>query len=207
MALDDTQVESFKILKSRLCSGKPKLFVADTVKRPTLLFTDGALEYDGQTACGTIGAVCIHPDGRTEVFGVKVSSEVLGMWQQSGKTHVIGLVELYACVVSLVHWKRSFATRRVIMFVDNWPALDVIVKGTSLEKEWRSLLLVLESLGDDMPMLWVARVPSSSNAADHPSRGTVEPLKFLEPFKCVSPLCPIMGIPLENIIAEADGGD
>ena len=55
------------------------------------------------------------------------------LWQGDGKVHVIGLVELYACVVSLLHWKPLVASRRVVMFVDNWPALDVLVKGTSLQ--------------------------------------------------------------------------
>ena len=45
-------------------------------------------------------SVCIHPDGTTEVFGVEVPAKVIYMWQQGGKTHVIGLVELYACLVS-----------------------------------------------------------------------------------------------------------
>ena len=52
--------------------------------------------------CATIGigAVCIFPDGSTEVFGGEVPKAVLGVWREGGKTHVIGLVELYACVVS-----------------------------------------------------------------------------------------------------------
>ena len=57
------------------------------------------------------------------------------------------------------------------MFVDNWPALDVIVKGTSLQEDRRKLLLLLEDPDEDNFLLWVARVPSSCNVADHPSRG------------------------------------
>ena len=83
---------------------------------------------------------------------------------------MIGLVELYACVVSLLHWKPDVSSRRVILFVDNWPALDVLVKGTSLQPEWRELLLLLEDPVEDNFMLWIARVPSASNVADHPSR-------------------------------------
>ena len=75
------------------------------------------------------------------------------------------------------------ASRRVILFVDNWPALDVLVKGTSLQREWRDLLLLLEDPLEDNFMLWVARVPSASNVADHPSRGSTKELEFLKPFK------------------------
>ena len=49
------------------------------------------------------------------------------------------------------------------MFVDNWPALDVLVKGTSLQVQWRNRPLLLEDPSEDNFMLWVARVPSSSN--------------------------------------------
>ena len=141
--------------------------------------------------------------GGTEVFGADVPGEILESWRSGGKSHVIGLVELYACVVSFLHWKREFSHRRVIMFVDNWPALDVIVKRTSLQKHWRNLLLLLEDPVEENFLLWVARVPSKSNVADHPSRG----LAFLRPFRCVTPTCPVTHVPLNDILAEADLGE
>ena len=42
------------------------------------------------------------------------------------------------------------------MFVDNWPALDVLVKGTSLQEDWRKLLLLLEDPAEETFLLWVA---------------------------------------------------
>ena len=86
------------------------------------------------------------------------------------------------------------------LFVDNWPALDVLVKGTSLQLEWRDLLLLLEDPLEDNFMLWVARVPSSSNVADHPSRGSIKELEFLKPFKCVEPVCPVTKLLLKSTI-------
>ena len=62
-------------------------------------------------------------------------------------------------------------SRRVVMFVDNWPAFDVLLKGTFSQLQWRNLLFLLEDPNEDNLMLWVARVPSSPNVADHPSRG------------------------------------
>ena len=71
----------------RLCAGKPKAFIADEIQKPALLFTDGALEYDGDEPCATIGAVCIFPDGSTKcqrrfwMFGEKVARlMLLGWW-------------------------------------------------------------------------------------------------------------------------------
>ena len=42
--LDEFQVKAFGVLKDRLCSGRPKTFVADDIERPVLIFTDEALE-------------------------------------------------------------------------------------------------------------------------------------------------------------------
>ena len=148
VSLDDLQVKALEVLKERLCSGRPKTFIADDVQRPTLIFTDGALEYEGNDPVATIGGVLVGPDGICEVFGASVPDEVMRLWQSDGKVHVIGLVELYACVVSLLHWKPSVASRRVVMFVDNWPALDVLVKGTSLQAQTTPRISALSSKGN-----------------------------------------------------------
>jgi hypothetical protein len=199
--LEESQLKAFETLRCRLCSGRPKTFLADDVEKPVLIFTDGALEYEGDVAKATIGGVSLKPDGACEVFGSKVPDSVLTAWQDGGKTHVIGLVELYACVVSLLHWKPDVSSRRVILFVDNWPALDVLVKGTSLQPEWRDLLLLLEDPLEDNFMLWIARVPSASNVADHPSRGSLKELEFLKPYKCIEPACPVTKLPLQSIVS------
>ena len=170
------------------------------MQKPALIFTDGALEYDGERAVATIGAVLFLPEGRTEVFGAEVPRQVIDSWQSEGKTHVIGLVELYACVCAIKHWSEFIPSRRVILFVDNWPVLDVLVKGTSQQLSWRRLLLVLEEPTDEVFLLWVARVPSSSNVADHPSRGSLTELAFLEPFQVVHPKCPISDVCLRSIV-------
>ena len=199
--LEESQLQAFEILRQRLCSGRPKTFLADVVEKPVLIFTDGALEYEGEVAKATIGGVCLRPGGDCEIFGAAVPDQVVEAWQGGGKTHVIGLVELYACIVSLLHWKPDVSSRRVILFVDNWPALDVLVKGTSLQPEWRDLLLLLEDPLEDNFMLWVARVPSASNVADHPSRGSVKELEFLKPYRCVEPLCPVTKFPLNSTLS------
>ena len=45
-------------------------------------------------------------------------------------------------------------------------------------------------------LVWFARVPSQSNLADAPSRGTLQDLDFLCPMKVVNPRCPMLGIEL-----------
>ena len=41
--LEESQLKAFETLSCRLCSGRPKTFLADDVEKPVLIFTDGAL--------------------------------------------------------------------------------------------------------------------------------------------------------------------
>ena len=137
-------------------------------------------------------------EGSASVFGCKVPEVLVRHWRSHGKKHVIGLVELYAAILSLRHWRKSLEGRRVILFIDSWPALDSLVKGDSSVRLWRELLLVLENPSETCPMLlWIARVPSSSNVADPPSRGS---LAELAPWRCTlsKPVCPLCKATLER---------
>ena len=199
--LNDSQLCALKLLRRRVISGKPKKLTARPQAMPWILFTDGALEYDD---CGgaeaSIGAVLINPGGGIWYFGCKVPDDTLASWKTDGREHVIGLVELYACVVALRHWKNLFKSERIIMFVDNYGAQDCLVKGTANVKAWRDLLLVLEEMDDELfQNLWVTRVPSQSNPADFPSRGTVAELDFLGAMTQAQPTCPLAHTKLEML--------
>jgi hypothetical protein len=185
--------EALLVLLERFTNGKPREIRASMPCKPHLLFTDGALEYDtdGRPEA-TIGGVMIDRDGTICCFGCDVPETLMQAWQAGGRTHVIGLVELYAAVVGLNTWKRTFCNDRVILFTDSWPAYDVIVKGTSSVKEWRDVLLSLEVIDEGHPMhLWTSRVPSSSNPADPPSRGRISDIAFLGKINVIDPVCPI----------------
>ena len=185
--------EALLVLLERFTNGKPREIRATMPCKPHLLFTDGALEYgaDGQPRA-TIGGVLIQRGGAITCFGCEVPARLLQTWQASGRTHVIGLIELYAAAVGLSTWKETFCNDRVILFTDSWPAYDVIVKGTSSVKEWRDVLLSLEIIDEQFPMhLWTSRVPSSSNPADPPSRGKISELAFLGKINVINAMCPI----------------
>ena len=86
-----------------------------------------------------------------------------------------------------------------MLFTDSWPAYDAIVKGTASVKEWRNLLLDLEKIDDKFPMfLWAARVPSSSNPADPPSRRNISDIAFLGDIKVINAECPVTFADLES---------
>ena len=145
------------------------------------------------------GLCCLTLAARERlVFGCKVPEALLAHWRSDGGHHVIGLVELYAAIVALRYWRRDLEGRRVI--VDNWPALDALVRGDASVATWRELLLVLENPEETAPFyLWTARVPSKSNVANGPSRGSIE---HLATFRVTvrTPVCPCTKQVLRSIL-------
>lgn len=199
ITLDDTCRHAFEILLSRITSGQPKRFLGDVPDKPVCVFTDGAVEPNSDGGVdATVGGVIIA-DNTTEVFGSKVDQQVLEEWLVE-LVHPVGLTELYGVAVAFNLWRRLLLGRRVIVFCDNWTAIDVYIKGSSPLRFWRQLLLTLERLDQSSgSLVWMARVPSSSNVADPRSRGKWDELEFLKPFTFCKPQCPVTGRALENL--------
>ena len=87
------------------------------------------------------------------------------------------------------------------MFGDNFTANDVFIRGTSSIRMWRDLLMQLEMLDERFQALaWMTRVPSSSNVADPPSRGSLEELKVYKPCVVKQVTCPIKGQTLQSFL-------
>ena len=199
--------DAFSALLKRVTCGVPRTLTVSAKRKPFLLFTDGALEPipGSTTPLATIGGVLIDPVGQAEVFGSHVNPEVLKVWLEDGP-HPIGLVEMYAIAVAYKLWFSRLRGERVIIFCDNWPALDCFVRGSSPVRLWRQLLLCFERLETDgSAFIWMARVPSQSNVADPPSRGDFEAIRFLGEFKRVKAFCVFDGAGLKDL-AEADRG-
>ena len=85
------------VLLNRFSSGRPRELKASEACKPYVLFTDGALEYDEfDNPKATIGGVLVGTTGSVACFGCNVPEHLVKLWQSDGRTHVIGLVELYA---------------------------------------------------------------------------------------------------------------
>eukprot|EP00435_Cladocopium_sp_Y103_P030187 s1078_g7.t1 len=201
VSLDPSQLSALKLLKKRIESGKPRRLQAKPQTKPWILFTDGSLEYaDSGAAVANIGALLVSPEGVSRYFGCEVPLDILKSWQVNGREHVIGIIELYACVVALAEWQSLLRGQRTILFVDNYGAQDCLVKGSAGVETWRKLLMILEDVDDDLfSYLWVTRVPSHSNPADFPSRGSVSELAYLGDLIACTPTCPVLGMKLRTI--------
>ncbi|OLP74579.1 hypothetical protein AK812_SmicGene45836 [Symbiodinium microadriaticum] len=108
---------------------------------------------------------------RVRYSGAKVPDALVDRWASQGKRHLIGLVEMYVLVLARFAWKEYLDFQRVLFFLDHSGVLASAIKCTSRDELWRELLLQLEIADRGSCVAWYARVPSSSNASDPPSRG------------------------------------
>ena len=99
---------------------------------PVLILTDGSCEPKGQRFFLGIGGVLVDKAAATKVrmFGGQDPETVSSQWLKRFKhvTHVIGLVELYALVLSLQCWGILLQGRRVICFLDEDSVLCACIK-------------------------------------------------------------------------------
>ena len=184
---------SLKLMQQRLALGRPRELPCSHESRPVLLFTDGACE----ESLNTIGGL-LYVDGCYRYYACHVPKQLVELWKTSSK-HVIAMVELYAVVVGRFTWKKYLDGRKAISFVDNESAKEALVKGTSHNGHFRSLLLQMEVAEQDIrAWLWISRVPSHSNPSDGPSRGDVTLMTSLNATRdgCS---CPILGCLLDDL--------
>ena len=188
---------AFETLLGRFSDNIPKTFNLGHGGKPYLVFTDGSYEIEDGTEKALIGGVLITPHGEVRVFGNHVPAELTKAWKDAGKEHLIGQVELYAVCVARYLWKDIVAGKRTIFFIDNWAVLDCVIPGTSKEPTWRQLLLCIENVDIHRPCdMWATRVPSESNVADPPSRGSLAEIQFLGNLQIDDAFCPVSGMKL-----------
>ena len=209
------QLSAPKILLGRYRDSTPRILKLEGQKPPILLFTDGACEVVSGELVATVGGVLFHPEELLpRAFGCEVSEKILKSWMDADKVHPVSLTELYAVCLSRSIWKSQLDDRKVVVFIDDQGVLDACIKGWSGEEQMKSLLLHFEAVDGKNPFLrWFARVPSSSNCADYPSRGLwSKPKQLVGEFVLDEAQCFITSQRLTTLtetaaIAEEHGGD
>ena len=183
--LQDEQVQMFSFLQKRLNHSKPRCITTSSETLPTLVFTDGAYEpggdSDGLVGTASIGGVIYYHDGlqyHCRAFGCILPRSLVEKWAKTGKRHLIGQTELYAVVIARLVWSNYIDNKRCIFFIDHGGVMSACIKGNAKDLSWRTLLLKMEEHDELAPVIgWFTRVPSASNIADGPSRGTFDDLK------------------------------
>ena len=104
-------------------------------------------------------------DGEVPAALIKVWSDLVGV-------QVITQIELWPVVASLFMLSKLFEHRRVIFFIDNDAARESLIRAFSPSIASLSLIMIFYKQATELSIIpWFARVPSSSNPADLPSRG------------------------------------
>ena len=145
------------------------------VRQPTdaawHVFTDGSFE-EGQ---GGVGAVLVDPLGHiVSWFGEEISRTVVQAWLQSGTKHPVLQSELLGITIALNLWGPKLASQNVFVWTDSDAGRHSLIKGRSFPASNDALVrAVLQQEFNHNLALWFARVPTSCNPADAPSRGQI----------------------------------
>lgn len=136
-----------------------------------LVFTDACYEAGHPTwPCG-LGGV-LFAGGQVRFFSLEVDSELRKLLGEGVKRQIIFEVETLAAIISADLWQGEFGNKRVVLFVDNEGTKFSLLKGLSDNPSVDAMAELFATLECNLhSMIWIARVPSSSNVADPPSRG------------------------------------
>eukprot|EP00435_Cladocopium_sp_Y103_P003371 s675_g1.t1 len=153
----------------------------DTGGRPTyFLFLDGACTDDvGTSWNGTsIGAVLADSSGNVlRFFGHVVHKDLVSTWGPPGKTQHIFEAEILPYAISLLLWPDILHHCCIFAFIDNEAAKASWISGYAGSVTASAVIhngAVMEADRDIHPFF--ARVPTTSNLGDDPSRGHFERL-------------------------------
>ena len=161
-----------------MVSDIPRIISSGMSERRLHVFTDAALENCNSE--GSLGMTAVYVDqGSVKekfFFSSTVREQVMSEWQQRTKK-IISTLELFAAVLALELLSKSFKNVRVFLFIDNEPSRASLISMKSSVEFHNYLLRRLIGIVQQARLyVWTARVPSSSNPADKPSRKVIKHL-------------------------------
>ena len=159
-------------LKDALVTSKPRQisFVDET--RPVVILTDAASE-ENSTTYGVL--IVDTATGERLVAGGDIPEGLVKWWRIHVGQQIIGQAELFPIIVVRAFKGLLWENRRVLFYVDNDSARDAMIKAYSPSLASQNMIYSFFHLEKSAPSYpWFARVPSSSNIADWPTRGKLQ---------------------------------
>ena len=162
--------------KFLLESGPPRPIEAVEDKLvDAVVFTDGSFP-DGKEGAPLkpwIGGVIFIRGSRPVQFGCEVKKDLIDEWIP--RKSQIAMVELFATIAALETFKSQLEGSSTLLFVDSEPVQGALVKGYSAREDmcelvsvfWRCALVLKTNL-------YIDRISTDANPADHPSRNRME---------------------------------
>ena len=126
LELNDAVKTSLMLFIARLRNGSPRHVPCQVADHVVHVYTDGSSEGDDHF----VGGVILVQGALVSFFGCVVPDDLVRRWSLSMK-HWIGPIEAYAVAVARKTWHQYLAGHRCIFYIDNIPAQDAFVRGTS----------------------------------------------------------------------------
>ena len=170
------------LLKTRLENSKP-LIVEPALFDTWILFTDGACEASART--GGLGGVLLSPCGRCqEHFSERVPAVLMHSFLSVSENPIYEL-ELLPILVSYRAWGQRMKGAQLVVYLDNDAARHSLIRGVAGTPNGSVILDRILQLEDALSLkVWYARVPTHSNIADGPSRGSCDEVQGLGSTRC-----------------------
>lgn len=170
-----------ELFRAYLVSSRPRELRALN-SSPTLIFTDACYESDARSwKCGLGGVMISSNRAQVEFFSLELSDEQREVLGERSKKQIIFEAETLAAVLAFSFWSAVIGNSRTVIFVDNEGSKFALLKGVSDNLCVDCLAMIFAEQEARLSLSpWLSRVPSHSNIADPPSRGDLEPLKFLK---------------------------
>ena len=167
--LSRSELDTIHFLRCRVICAPPTK-IRETSLKTWFIFSDGACEGELEKL-GSIGAVLVSPCGiPVEFLSEQVPVEWMQMFLQSSK-HPIYELELLPVWIALLEWEGHLENSQCVFYLDNEAARGSLIGGSSSQDS--GARLVRAFVWTEMRCqvkVWFARVPTSSNIADGPSR-------------------------------------
>ena len=158
---------ALKFMRERLRDGTPRV-VPKPLDRCFLIFTDASFHDD---LSGGLGGVLVSPLGSVvSWFDLPLTKYDTAPFLSSRST-CIGELETIAVPIAYDVWAAKLRKTESVNYVDNTGAQCALVRGCSSSMQITRLCQYCAAIFEKESMLvWHARVPSSSNIADSPSK-------------------------------------
>ena len=157
-----------------------------------VVFTDGSFP-DGKVGAPDrpwIGGVLFVRGRHPQQFGCEVKQELIDEWIP--RKSQIAMVELFATLVALETFRSELEGSSSLLFVDSESVQGALVKGYSAREDMCELVSVFWRCALDLKVnLYIDRISTDANPADHPSRDRMEvgnALGWIEVFPRFPPL-------------------
>ncbi len=173
LKLTEHDVNSLTFLKGRVLTAPP-VRISRVSMNTALIFTDGPCE-GGDSLTGGVGGILINERGvATSCFSANYIMEAF----KQHSSHPIFELEILRALCSVFAWSSYLASTQRVFYLDNEAAQGALVRGSSETLYATRMLSFFTEFEMKLQIkTWIARVPTSSNPADKPSRGDLSEME------------------------------